>query len=72
MSRGGRKGNRNKVVIRDLKGGCNEISRRAASSKDEIKHIDCLVSVMGLGKGEGKEGESESWNEMNQRQTSGG
>ena len=35
---------RNKVVIRDLEGGCSEISRRAASSKDEVKRIACLVS----------------------------
>jgi hypothetical protein len=55
--KGDRKGN--KVVIRDLEGSCSDISRRAASSKEEVKHIACIVSWRGLGKGEvrrGKEG----------------
>ena len=54
---GDRKGN--KAVIRALEGGCREISRSTASSKDEVKCIACLVSGRGLGKGEverGKEG----------------
>ena len=44
----------NNVVIKDLEGGCSEISRRTASSKDEVKHIACLVSGRGLGKSEVK------------------
>ena len=64
MVRVGGKGDRkgNKVVIRDQEGGCSEISRRAASSKDEVKRIACLVSWRGLGNGEvkrGKEGMTE-------------
>jgi hypothetical protein len=35
-----RKGN--KVVIRDMEGGCSEI--RTASGEDEVKRIACLVS----------------------------
>jgi hypothetical protein len=60
---GDRKGN--KVVIRDLEGCYNEISRRTASSKDEVKRIAFLVSWRGVGKGKawggkkGKEGKKE-------------
>jgi hypothetical protein len=52
--KGDRKGN--KVVIRDLEGGCSEISKRAASSKDVVNRIACLVSWRGLGNGEVKRG----------------
>ena len=53
MVRVGGKGDRkgNKVVIRDPERGCSEISRRAASSKDEAKRISCLVSLGAIGKG---------------------
>ena len=46
-----------KVGIRDLEEGCSEISRRTASSKDEVKNIACLVSWWGLRKREVKRGE---------------
>ena len=43
-------------MIRDLDVGCSEISRQAASSKDEVKRILCFVSWRGLGNGEVKRG----------------
>jgi hypothetical protein len=46
----------NKVVIRDLEGGCSEISRRTASGIDEVKIIACLVGGRDPGKGEVKRG----------------
>ena len=50
MARIGGEGDRkgNEVVIRDLEWGYSEISRRTASSKDEVKCIACLVSGRGL------------------------
>ena len=58
MARVGGEGDRkgNKVVIRDLEGGCSEISRRTASSKDEVNCIACLVSGRRLGNGEVRRG----------------
>jgi hypothetical protein len=42
--------------VRDLEGGCSEINRQTASSKDEVKRIACLVSWRGVEKGEVKRG----------------
>jgi hypothetical protein len=66
--KGDRKGN--KVVIRGLEGGCSEISRRAASSKDEVKHVACHVSWRDWERVRSKRqgGERESWKEINLRQ----
>jgi hypothetical protein len=77
LGRVGGKGDRkgNKVVIRDLERGCGEISRRAASGKEEVKHIAGLVSWRRLGKGEvkrGEEGKERVGGKTNRRQTSGG
>lgn len=53
-------------MIRDLEGGCSEISRQKASSKD-VKPISCLMSGMGLGKrGQKRQGgERKRWKEIN-------
>ena len=69
MARVGRKGNRkgNKIVFRNHEGVCSEISRRTASSNDDVKRIACLMSGRELGRCEvkrGKEGKERVGNKF--------